>query len=51
MRYEVTKSFTAGILKGHKVTEVTNVPFKVGKEYKSCVNASIYLIVAVKVLN
>jgi hypothetical protein len=48
MRYQVTKSFIAGILKGQQVTEITNVPFKLGKEYKSCVNSSIYLIVDVK---
>ena len=48
MRYEVTKSFIAGILKGQKVIEVTNVPFKLGVEYKSCVNSSIYIIVDVK---
>jgi hypothetical protein len=50
MRYEVTKSFVSGMLKGIQITEITNVPFKVGKEYKSCVNSAVYLIVAVKVL-
>jgi hypothetical protein len=51
MRYEVTKNFTAGLLKGLSVTEMTNVPFKVGVEYKNCAGKGRYVVTNVKFIS
>lgn len=51
MTYEVTKNFTAGLLKGLTVVEVTNVPFKVGVEYKNCIGKGSYVVTSLKFIS
>jgi hypothetical protein len=51
MVYEITKNFTAGLLKGISLTEMTNVPFKVGVEYTSCVGKGRYVVTDVKIIS
>jgi hypothetical protein len=51
MIYEITKNFTAGLLKGLSVTEMTNVPFKVGVEYKNCAGKGRYIVTDVKIVS
>lgn len=47
MMYLVKKEFVTGLLAGISIVEKTNVPFKVGKVYTSCVNKAQYKIVEV----
>jgi hypothetical protein len=49
-RYEVTKTFTSGLLAGLTITETTTVKFVVGFECKKPVGGSPYRITAVKVV-
>ena len=51
MIYEITKNFTDGLLKGLSVTEVTNVPFKLGVQYKSFSGKGRYVITDVKIIS
>ena len=40
----ITKTFTAGLLKGLTITELTSVEFIIGKSYKGCLGSSDYTI-------
>lgn len=43
----VKKKFLSGILKGQTTVIKTNVPFKIGKTYQSCVSSASYVILDV----
>jgi hypothetical protein len=47
-KYEVTKTFTSGLLKGLTITEVTSVKFEVGFICEKPCAGSPYIITAVK---
>lgn len=44
--YLITKQFTAGVLEGLTIQEVTRVKFHVGKVYTACVGSSAYKVMA-----
>jgi len=46
MKYEVTKLFTKGILKGLTHTGITSVKFEVGKVIKGALGGSDYKIIS-----
>lgn len=48
--YEITKTFTAGILKGVTITEQTTVCWKVGQEVRKPIGGSPYRIDSIKVV-
>ncbi len=47
-KFEVTKKFIGGLLKGLTCTEVTTVKFEVGFECRKPVGGSPYIVTAVK---
>jgi len=46
MKYEITKLFTKGILKGLTYTEITSVKFEVGEVIKNSIGGSDYKIIS-----
>ena len=48
--YEITKTFTSGLLKGLTIAETTKVEFEVGKTYKPCAGSASYKIISCKKL-
>ena len=50
-RYEVTKTFTDGLLKGLSITERTNVPYRLNATYKGILGYDSYRIASVRILD
>jgi hypothetical protein len=48
IKYQVTKTFTDGILKGITIIESTNIEFEIGTEVKNPIGGSPYKIIDVK---
>jgi hypothetical protein len=44
--YQITKRFTAGVLRGMTITVNSAVRFDVGRTYQECFGAGAYLVLA-----
>ena len=47
-QYRVTRKFLDGILKGLTYTEITDIPFVLGKTYEECITGNHYIITEVQ---
>ena len=47
MKYQITKKFLSGLLKGLSITEVTGVKFEIGKVYTAAITKDRYEITLV----